>query len=104
MIIVIYMKSGLYITEIVKRLYRNPLMKSLYPDDMERIKYILECQVFGFAPTQIIFDIAMSYIFGFDEGANQISRRNFFAVDTLPWAEKGELQKLVNEKLGDRIE
>lgn len=99
-----YMKSGLYITEIVKRLYRNPLMKSLYPDDMERIKHILECQVFGFAPTQIIFDIAMSYIFGFDEGANQISRRNFFAEDTLPWAEKGELQKLVNEKLGDRIE
>ena len=46
----------------------------------------------------------MSYIFGFDEGANQISRRNFFAEDTLPWAEKGELQKLVNEKLGDRIE
>ena len=99
-----YMKSGLYITEIVKRLYRNPLMKSLYPDDMERIKHILECQVFGFAPTQIIFDIAMSYIFGFDEGANQISRRNFFAEDTLPWAERGELQKLVNEKLGDRIE
>lgn len=99
-----YMKSGLYITEIVKRLYRNPLMKSLYPDDMERIKHILECQVFGFAPTQIIFDIAMSYIFGFDEGAKQISRRNFFAEDTLPWAEKGELQKLVNDKLGDRIE
>ena len=70
----------------------------------QRIKHILECQVFGFAPTQIIFDIAMSYIFGFDEGANKISRRNFFAVDTLPWAEKGELQKLVNEKLGDRLE
>lgn len=98
-----YMKSGLYITEIVKRLYRNPLLKSLYPDDKERVKHILECQVFGFAPTQIIYDITMSYIFGFDEDTHFISRRNFFQEDTLPWAEQGKLQELVNEKLGDRI-
>lgn len=97
-----YMKSGLYITEIVKRLYRNPLMKSLFPDNMERVKHILECQVFGFAPTQIIYDIAMSYIFGFDEKAKNISRRNFCNVDTLPYAQAGTLQKLVNEKFGNR--
>lgn len=98
-----YMKSGLYITEIVKRLYRNKVLKSIIPDDKERVKHILECQVFGFAPTQIIYDITMSYIFGFDEGAKNISRRNFFCEDTLPYAERGELQKLVNEKLGDRV-
>ena len=97
------MKSGLYITEIVKRLYRNPLMKSLYQNDNDRIKHILECQVFGFAPTRIIYDIAISYIFGFDETANNISRRNFFDIDTLPYAQEGKLQKLVNEKLADRI-
>ena len=98
-----YMKSGLYITEIVKRLYRNKVLKSIIPDDKERVKHILECQVFGFAPTQIIYDITMSYIFGFDEEAKNISRRNFFCEDTLPYAERGELQKLVNEKLADRI-
>lgn len=98
-----YMKSGLYITEIVKRLYRNKVLKSIIPDDKERVKHILECQVFGFAPTQIIYDITMSYIFGFDEGAKNISRRNFFCEDTLPYAERGELQKLVNEKLADRV-
>lgn len=98
-----YMKSGLYITEIVKRLYRNKVLKSIIPDDKERVKHILECQVFGFAPTQIIYDITMSYIFGFDEEAKKISRRNFFCEDTLPYAERGELQKLVNEKLGDRV-
>lgn len=98
-----YMKSGLYITEIVKRLYRNKVLKSIIPDDKERVKHILECQVFGFAPTQIIYDITMSYIFVFDEGAKNISRRNFFCEDTLPYAERGELQKLVNEKLADRI-
>lgn len=98
-----YMKSGLYITEIVKRLYRNKVLKSIIPDDKERVKHILECQVFGFAPTQIIYDITMSYIFGFDEEAKNISRRNFFCEDTLPYAERGELQKLVNEKLAYRI-
>lgn len=98
-----YMKSGLYITEIVKRLYRNKVLKSIIPDDKERVKHILECQVFGFAPTQIIYDITMSYIFGFDKEAKNISRRNFFCEDTLPYAERGELQKLVNEKLGDRV-
>lgn len=98
-----YMKSGLYITEIVKRLYRNKVLKSIIPDDKERVKHILECQVFGFAPTQIIYDITMSYIFGFDEEAKNISRRNFFCEDTLPYAERGELQQLVNEKLEDRI-
>ena len=98
-----YMKSGLYITEIVKRLYRNKVLKSIIPDDKKRVKHILECQVFGFAPTQIIYDITMSYIFGFDEEAKKISRRNFFCEDTLPYAERGELQKLVNEKLGDRV-
>lgn len=98
-----YMKSGLYITEIVKRLYRNKVLKSIIPDDKERVKHILECQVFGFAPTQIIYDITMSYIFGFDEEAKNISRRNFFCEDTLPYAERGELQKLVNEKLADRV-
>lgn len=77
-------------------MYRNPLLKSLYHDD-------IECQVFGFAPTQIIFDISMSYIFCFDEEAESISRRNFFMQDTLPFAEKGELQELVNEKLRDRL-
>ena len=63
-----YMKSGLYITEIVKRLYRNKVLKSIIPDDKERVKHILECQVFGFAPTQIIYDITMSYIFGLMKG------------------------------------
>ena len=29
----LYMKSGLYITEIVKRLFRSEKMKQLYPDD-----------------------------------------------------------------------
>lgn len=28
----LYMKSGMFITEIVKRLYNSPRMRQLYPD------------------------------------------------------------------------
>ena len=43
-----------------------------------------------------------------DNGDGEMIEGQFYkktsTEDTLPWAEKGELQKLVNEKLGDRIE
>ena len=41
----LYMKSGLYITEIVKRLYQSEKIKSLIPDDKERLTHIIEKQV-----------------------------------------------------------
>ena len=37
----LYMKSGLYIAEIVKRLYQSEEMKRLYPDKDERLQHIL---------------------------------------------------------------
>src|SRR5699024_9349002 len=51
----LYMKSGLYITEIVKRLFAG--LKEQIPDDEARLKHILENQVYGFAPTEIIYHI-----------------------------------------------
>lgn len=60
-----YMKSGMYITEIVKRLYQSETMKKLYPEDEVRLQHIFEKQVYGLAPTEIIYRIALSYILGF---------------------------------------
>ena len=62
----LYMKSGLYITEIVKRLYNSPKIKSLFPDKQARLRHIFEHQVYGLAPTEIIYRIATAYILGFD--------------------------------------
>lgn len=42
-------------------------MKVAFPDDGERIRHILRKQVYGMAPTQIIYKIATNYILGFDE-------------------------------------
>lgn len=95
-----YMKSGLYITEIVKRLYRSEKLKAAFPDAEQRLRHILERQVFGFVPSQIIYDIAMAYIFGFDRKQQKLSRRNFVLADTAAAAKEGRLRALVEAHFG----
>lgn len=98
----LYMKSGLYITEIVKRLYRSEKMKKLYPNDRERIRHIINHQVYGMAPTRIIYLIAINYILGF-EGENVKDGKfpHFVQADAAEAAKNGTLQKLVDEKFGE---
>ena len=92
----LYMKSGLYITEIVKRLYRSEKMKKLYPDDIDRLNHIFEKQVYGLAPTEIIYRIATNYILGFSDEI-KIKHNNLKLLDALPYAQEGTLK----EKLDD---
>lgn len=95
----LYMKSGLYITEIVKKLYNSPALIEQFPDEKLRIKHILENQVYGFAPTEIIYKIATNFIFGnLDE---EISRKNFLQEDTVPYAKNGMMQDLINSSFGE---
>jgi site-specific DNA-methyltransferase (adenine-specific) len=58
----LYVKSGLYLTEIVTRLYAG--LATQIPDEKQRIKHILENQIFGFAPSEIIYNIAKNYVYG----------------------------------------
>ena len=92
----LYMKSGLYITEIVKRLYQSDEMKKQFPDNKERLKHIFEKQVYGLAPTEIIYKIATSYILGFDEDTKDI-KHNFRQLDALPYAKDGMLEQVLDE-------
>jgi superfamily II DNA or RNA helicase len=95
----LYMKSGMYITEIVKKLYHNT--RELYQSDEACLKHILENQVYGLAPTPILQGITQSYIFGFD-AENKISLKNFIQHDITPEAQqtqaKEKLQELFNLK------
>lgn len=95
----LYMKSGLYITEIVKRLYRSEKMKELFPDDKDRIRHILTRQVYGMAPTRIIYLIATNYILGFDENM-KVETKNFVQADAAEAAKSGTLEQLVNQYFG----
>ncbi|WP_105113875.1 DEAD/DEAH box helicase family protein [Streptococcus suis] len=94
----LYMKSGLYITELVKRLYNSQGLQAAYPDGNERLKHILEKQVYGFAPTAIIHKIALEFIFG--SLPDTISRKNFLQVDTVPYAKEGKMQDVIDASLG----
>lgn len=96
----LYMKSGLYITEIVKRLYRSEAMKNLYPSKAERLQHIFEKQVYGLAPTEIIYHIALSYILGFDDTIS-IPKHNLKFLDALEYAKDGTLEQKVDELFGN---
>lgn len=97
----LYMKSGLYITEIVKRLYRSKKMIELYPNEDERLKHIFEKQVYGCAPTEIIYAISTHYILGFSKNKDiKISSKNFKLFDTLPSSQAGTLEKDLDEVFG----
>lgn len=101
----LYMKSGLYITEIVKKLFNSDGLKKAFPDEQERIQHILGKQVYGMAPTRIIYLIAMNYIFGFDDKLRERTRfeelPNFAEADAAAAAKAGTLKQLVDETFGD---
>lgn len=88
----LYMKSGMYITEIVKKLFHNT--RNQYQSDHDCLKHILENQVYGLSPTPILQGITQSYIFGFDI-EQKISRKNFVQHDVTPQAQ----QEIAKEKL-----
>lgn len=88
----LYMKSGMYISEIVKRLYRSEKMKQLYPNNKERLAHIFAKQVYGCAPTEILYRICLNYLLGFADTI-QIEEHNIKLCDTLKFAKEGTLEK-----------
>ena len=97
----LYMKSGLYITEIIKRLYRSEKMKKLYPNNKERLIHIINHQVYGLAPTRIIYLIATNYILGFDKSIKDaIDTSHFKQADSAEACENGTLQELIDKEFG----
>lgn len=91
----LYMKSGLYITEVVKRLFNSEVIKGEFPNNFERLKHILEKQVYGLAPTEIIYRIATTFIFS--DATEGISKKNFVHLDAYPFAEAGTLEEKLDE-------
>ena len=92
----LYTKSGLYITEIVKRL--NDGLKEQIPNYEERIKWILENQIYACAPSDIIYNIVKKYVFANFE---TISSKNIVECDLLEYAKDGNVEELLLEVFGD---
>lgn len=92
----LYMKSGLYITEIVKKLNNSSKIQEEFPNSEERLKHIFKYQVYGLAPTEIIYRIVLSFILGFDK-KGIITSHNLRQLDSLPYAKDGTLEKKLDE-------
>lgn len=94
----LYMKSGQYITEIVKRLYSSDGLRLAFPDKEERIKHIFKHQVYGLAPTACIYRIAMRYILGFDDTIHiPQSEHHLRQADSLPAAKDGTMKDFLEK-------
>lgn len=95
----LYMKSGLYMAEVVKRLFEG--LSDKIPDENERLQHILENQIYGFAPTEVIHRIARNFIFGFDSKASKFSNKHIVHLDTVPFSNgDGDFEKLCDEIFG----
>lgn len=92
----LYTKSGLYITEIVKRL--NEGLKKQIPNSGERIKWILENQVYACAPNNIIYNIVKNYIYA---DFKDISSKNIVELDLTKYAKKVNVKEKLLEVFGD---
>lgn len=92
----LYMKSGMYVTEIVRRLYQSPRLKALYPDERVRLNHIFSRQVYGCAPTEIIYRICLRYILGFSEEI-EIKKHHIRLFDTLSAAKEGTLEEALGQ-------
>lgn len=99
----LYMKSGIYIAEVIKRLYNSPRMREIIPDDRERLDHILERQVFGIAPTEIIYQISTHYILGYDNEVGGDCDTNFVMADSAELAKEGRLAEFVEEAFGEKL-
>ena len=86
-----YMKSGLYVVEIVKRLYRSEKIKEAFPDNKERLNHIFGKQVYGLAPTEIIYRIASNFILGFEDEI-KIEKHNLRLLDSLDSIQKDKFE------------
>ena len=75
-------------------------MKKLYPNDADRLNHIFAKQVYGLAPTEIIYRIAKSFILGFSNEI-KINKHHLKQLDSLPYAQDGTLEQKLDEVFGE---
>ena len=78
-------------------------MRDAYPDDRERLDHILEHQVYGIAPTEIIYQIATHYILGCDDEVGNGCKTHFVKADSAELAKNGKLSEYVEQVFGDNL-
>ncbi len=78
----LYAKSGLFIAELAKRLYRSEVMKRHFPDDRARIKHIFTHQLYAQMPNEIFHRIVTAYLFDRDPSLREVAAPHFICADS----------------------
>lgn len=93
-----YSKSGLYLTEVVKRLFLG--LEDEIPDETERIAWILEKQVYACAPSNIIYNMVKNYVYA---GFPMIKTTNLYELDMAEAAKQGKMAEVLKERIGKSV-
>ena len=91
-----YAKSGLYLAEITKRLFKG--LKDEIPELEERIKWILENQVYAIAPSNIIYNIIKNFIYPYDI---DVSTKKLAQLDLTSVLDQEGWQNEIKRALGE---
>lgn len=91
-------KSGLFLAEAGKRLYRG--LAETIPNEEERIRHILTEQLYAFAPTEITYRIVRSYVYGNRQelGNSHIAKRDLTAA-----AIAGNVENVIKKEWGKNM-
>lgn len=96
----LYLKSGLYLAEIVKRLFNSKKMQKEFPEEEERLNHIFSRQIYGLSPSKIIHQIVLNFLLGFREDID-IKKHNLRQLDSLKAIQEGhfeeELEKIFDD-------
>jgi regulator of RNase E activity RraB len=90
-----YAKSGLYLTEVAKRLFMG--LESKIPDKDRRIAWILENQIYACAPSNIIYNIVKNYVYA---GFPHVSSKNLIELDMAEAALQNSMKSVLLERIG----
>ncbi|MGI6260118.1 MAG: Eco57I restriction-modification methylase domain-containing protein [Anaerolineaceae bacterium] len=94
----LYAKSGLYLTEIAKRLFAG--LADAIPDEDERIRWILEKQLYACAPSNIIYNMVKNYVY---DGFPEVSDANLLELDLTEAAKAGQVKEVLAERYGKEM-
>ena len=92
----IYSKSGMFVVEIIKRL--NKGLETEIPDQKERLKWIIENQVYALAPTKTIYNISKNYIMS---DFKDIDDKNIKLCDLVPAAKQAKAKEEIEKLWGE---
>ena len=96
----LYVKSGLYLAEIAKRLFRSAAMKARFPEERARLEHIFTRQLYAMAPTAIIHRIVLAYLLDFDPDLRKRAEAHIVLADAAKAAQAGALPALAQEVFG----